>query len=601
VRIEDYALVGDLQTAALVARDGSIDWACFPRFDSGACFAALLGDERHGRWLISPAGPVRRTNRRYRKGTLVLETEFETEEGTVQIVDFMPPRGDYPDIVRIVEGRTGRVPMRMRLVIRFDYGSIVPWVRRRHAGLTAIAGPDALVLRTPVPTRGEDLTTVAEFEVEAGDAIPFVLTWHPSAQPLPEMTEAQGALRDTVQFWEEWSARGEYRGEWWDEVTGSLVVLKALTYAPTGGIVAAPTTSLPEQLGGVRNWDYRYCWLRDATLSLYALMISGYKEEATAWRDWLLRAVAGDPSQLSIMYGPAGERRLEELELDWLPGYEGSRPVRTGNAAWRQRQLDVYGEVIDSLHLARRAGIPPARAAWQLELKLLDFLESSWREPDEGIWEIRGPPQQLTHSKVMAWVAFDRAIKTVEGGDFKGPLDHWKRTRETIRREVLHAGYDQELGAFTQSFGSKELDASLLRLPLVGFIPARDERMVGTIEAIQRDLNHGGFVRRYSTHSENSIDGLPPGEAAFLPCTFWLVENLALLGRREEARTLFDRLVGLCNEVGLLSEEYDVDARRMVGNFPQAFTHVALVTTARALSSDRLPVTPHRDPEREDQ
>jgi GH15 family glucan-1,4-alpha-glucosidase len=589
VRIEEYALIGDLETAALVGRDCSIDWLCFPRFDSGACFAALLGNEQHGRWIFTPVGDVKSTERRYREDTLVLETELETDGGIVRIVDFMPPRGRYPDLVRIVEGVSGTVPMRMQLVIRFDYGSIVPWVRRRGGALRAIGGPDALVLRTPIPTKGRDLTTIAEFEVGAGDWIPFTLTWHSSFDPLPKPIDPAVALRETIGFWSEWSGRSTYTGSWRDAVMTSLRVLKAMTYAPTGGIVAAPTTSLPEQLGGIRNWDYRYCWVRDATFSLYALMLAGYKDEAATWRDWLLRAVAGDPSQMRIMYGPAGERRLPESELGWLPGYEDSKPVRIGNAASEQRQLDVYGEVLDSFWFSRRVGLKTRGEAWEVCLKLLDFLESNWQEPDEGIWEIRGEPRDFTYSKVMAWVAFDRGVKAIEQTERDGPLDRWKRIREEVRAEVLNNGYDTERGAFVQHFGSKELDASALMIPLVGFLPATDERMIGTIEAIQRELLHDGLVFRYVSERGEEIDGLPAGEAAFLPCTFWLADNLALLGRVPEARAIFERLLDLRNDLGLLSEEYDVKAKRLVGNFPQAFTHVALVNSARNLSPGLSP------------
>jgi GH15 family glucan-1,4-alpha-glucosidase len=584
MRIEDYALIGDLQTAALVGRNGSIDWLCLPRFDWGACFAALLGDERNGRWLIAPAGEVKRTERRYREDTLVLETEFETAEGTARVVDFMPPRGEDPDVVRVVEGIDGRVRMRMQLVIRFDYGSIIPWVRQRDDGLVAIGGPDALVLRTPVPTRGENFTTVAEFDIEAGDWIPFVLTWFMSHRDLPEPIDPNRALRDTISFWADWTARSTYNGSWRDPVMHSLRVLKALTYAPTGGIVAAPTTSLPEQLGGIRNWDYRYCWLRDATLTLHALILSGYKEEASAWRDWLLRAVAGDPSELRIMYGLSGERRLTEVELDWLTGYEGSRPVRMGNLASEQFQLDVYGEVIDTFWFARQVGIPAGDPAWNLIVKLLDYLEGAWREPDEGIWEIRGDRQHFVYSKVMAWVAFDRAVKYIESGYRKGDVDRWKRARAAVSEEVLTKGYDADRGVFVQRFGSKELDASVLQLPLVGFLPATDERMRRTIEAVRRELGRDGLLLRYSTEAAEHIDGLPPGEAAFLPCTFWLADNLALQGRHEEARAIFERLLELTNDLGLLSEEYDANAGRLVGNFPQAFTHIALVNTAHNLT-----------------
>ena len=589
MRIEDYALIGDLQTAALVGNNGSIDWLCFPRFDSGACFAALLGDDSNGRWLIAPAGEVKRTSRRYRVDTLVLDTEFETDTGSVRVVDFMPPRGRAPDVVRIVEGMSGTVRMQMELVIRFDYGSIVPWVRRRGNALTAIGGPDALVLRTPVPTKGKDLRTVAEFEVGAGDWVPFTLTWHPSSERLPRPIDPAVALRETVDYWVEWTARCTYDGEWRNEVMTSLMVLKALTYAPTGGIVAAPTTSLPEQLGGVRNWDYRFCWLRDATLSLYALMFAGFEDEAIAWRDWLLRAIAGDPEDFSIMYGPAGERRLPEQVLDWLPGYEGAKPVRIGNAASSQRQLDVYGEVVDSFWHARSLGIPVDENAQQIGIKLLTYLETAWREPDHGIWEIRGPEQHFTHSKVMVWVAFDRAVRGIESGVGKGPLERWRRVREEVRQEILSRGYDPDRGTFVQHYGSKELDASLLLLPIVGFLPATDERMVRTIEAIQRELDGGGLVRRYVSAGESGVDGLPAGEAAFLPCTFWLADNLFLLGRDEEARATFERLLPLANDVGLLSEGYDTHARRLVGNFPQAFTHVGLVNTARNLTPGPSP------------
>ena len=594
LRIEDYALIGDTHTAALVGRNGSLDWLCLPRFDSGACFAALLGDERHGRWLLSPAGAVRKTRRRYRPGTLVLETEFETEEGVVRITDCMPVRQQYPDVLRVVEGVRGRVPMRMELIIRFDYGSIVPWVRNIEGTLYAVGGPDALCLRTPAETRGEGLTTVADFTVKEGQRVPFVLTWHPSFKSMPEPIDAERSLAETEAWWREWSARCTYDGEWRELVLRSLITLKALTYAPTGGIVAAATTSLPEFVGGVRNWDYRYCWLRDSTFTLYALMIAGYKEEAAAWRDWLLRAVAGDPKQLQIMYGPTGERRLPELVLEWLPGYEGSSPVRIGNAAVRQLQLDVYGEVIDTMHQARRTGIDADEPSWALQKKLLDFLESGWAQPDEGIWEVRGPRRHFTHSKVMAWVAMDRAVKTVEGFGLSGPVERWRRIRAEIHEEVCAKGYDSQRRAFTQFYGSKELDASLLMMPLVGFLPPQDERIQGTVEAIERELCQNGFVLRYRTDVSASVDGLPPGEGAFLACTFWLADNYALAGRYGDARRLFESLVGLCNDVGLLSEEYDPHAKRLVGNFPQAFTHVSLVNTALNLSKEKKPAEHRR-------
>jgi GH15 family glucan-1,4-alpha-glucosidase len=591
-RIEDYALVGDTHTAALVGRDGSVDWLCFPRFDSGACFAALLGDERNGRWLLAPAGRVRRVSRRYRPGTLVLETEFESAEGTVRVVDCMPPRQKHPNLVRVVEGVAGRVPMRMQLVVRFEYGAIVPWITRRGRLLSAVAGPDAVTLRSPIATRGEDLTTVAEFDVNAGESVPFVLTWHLSYERAPRAIDPRGAVAATEAWWREWSRRCSYEGEWRDAVERSLIVLKALTYAPTGGIVAAATTSLPEQLGGVRNWDYRYCWLRDATFALYALMTAGYTAEARAWRDWLVRAVAGEPRQMQILYGVAGERRLTELELPWLPGYEASAPVRIGNSAAEQYQLDVYGELMDSLHQARGAGIPANPAAWHVQRVLLDFLESGWREPDDGIWEVRGPRRHFTHSKVMAWVAVDRAVKAVERFGLDGPVDRWRSLRDEIHTEVCREGFDAELGTFTQFYGSSELDASLLMIALVGFLPPTDPRVAGTVAAIERELLHDGLVRRYSTTTD--VDGLPVGEAAFLVCTLWLADNLALLGRRRDARGLFERVLDLRNDVGLLSEEYDAVARRLVGNFPQALSHVGLVNTAHNLATTHGPAERRR-------
>ena len=591
-RIEDYGLVGDTHTAALIGRDGSVDWLCLPRFDSGACFAALLGDERHGRWALAPAGSVRRVSRRYRPGTLVLETDFETEDGSIRIVDCMPPRQRHPNLVRIVEGLAGRVAVRMELVVRFEYGSVVPWVSRRRGRLSAVAGPDALTLRSPAELRGEDLKTVAEFTVAAGESVPFVLTWHESVARAPRAPDAHGAVADTEKWWREWSSRCSYEGEWREAVERSLIVLKALTYAPTGGIVAAATTSLPEQLGGVRNWDYRYCWVRDATFALYALMTAGYTEEARAWRDWLVRAVAGRPEQMQIMYGVAGERRLTELELDWLPGYEGSAPVRIGNGAAQQYQLDVYGELMDSLHQARRAGIPSHPTAWHVQRVLLDFLETGWREPDEGIWEVRGPRRHFTHSKVMAWVALDRAVKATDRSGLSGPVERWRGLRDEIHAEVCGEGYDAERMTFTQYYGSSEVDASLLMIPLVGFLPPGDPRVAGTVATVQRELLHEGFVRRYSTSTD--VDGLPSGEAAFLTCTFWLADNLALLGRRQEARQLFERILDLRNDLGLLSEEFDPAARRLVGNFPQALSHVGLVNTAFNLTTRRGPAEHRR-------
>jgi GH15 family glucan-1,4-alpha-glucosidase len=582
--IEDYGLIGDLQTAALVSRHGCIDWLCLPRFDSGAIFAALLGDSENGHWTIQPAGEFHSPGRGYRGDTLVLETDLETPTGAVRLIDFMPPRGNAPDVVRIVEGVRGRVDMLLELVLRFDYGSIVPWVRNLEGTLVAIAGPDAISVNTPVELEGRNLHTYARFTVEEGDRVPFVLTWTPSHEPLPEAIDAEQALTETVDYWEEWIARCKSSGRWEASVRRSLLTLKALTYAPTGGIVAAPTTSLPEALGGVRNWDYRYCWLRDATLTLLAFLRAGYVEEARAWRNWLLRAIAGSPEDIQVMYGVAGERRLVELELPWLAGYEGSRPVRIGNGAAEQLQLDVYGEIVDALHAARRRGLEASDPAWALTRKVFEWLESAWREPDQGIWEVRGPRRHFTHSKVMAWVAFDRAVKYVEELGREGSLERWQATRDAIREDVLENGFNLELGAFVQFYGSDRLDASLLLIPLVGFLPAKDERVVGTVEAIQRDLMRDGFVERYRADTENvEVDGLPPGEGVFLPCSFWLVAVLAQQGRTEEAEELFDRLVALSNDLGLIAEEYDTGRNRLVGNFPQAFTHLTLVETAYTL------------------
>ncbi|MBX9582354.1 MAG: glycoside hydrolase family 15 protein [Gemmataceae bacterium] len=594
LRIEDYALIGDCQTAALVGKDGSIDWLCLPRFDSDAVFAALLGGPENGRWQIAPAVPVRAVRRRYLGDTLVLETVFETDGGAVAVTDFMPVRETVPVVVRIVEGRRGTVPVRMELVIRFDYGAVVPWVQKADGGIAAVAGPDAVRLRTPAPTHGEDLTTVAEFTVAGGERVPFVLTWHRSYDPTPEAIDPEAALRDTLSWWQEWSARCPYDGTRRDLVVRSMITLKALTYMPSGGIVAAPTTSLPEHVGGVRNWDYRYCWLRDATLTLLALLNCGYTDEAGAWQEWLLRAVAGDPSRLQIMYGVGGERRLDEYEVGWLPGYEGSRPVRVGNAAHAQFQLDVYGEVADALHHARLAGLKPAPAGWALEKALIRFVEDAWDEPDEGIWEVRGPRRHFTHSKVMAWVALDRAVKSAERFGLDAPLDRWRPLRQAIHDRVCREGFDPGLNSFVQSFGSNLLDASLLLIPLVGFLPPDDPRVRGTVAAVERHLVRDGFVLRYDTAKTD--DGLPPGEGAFLPCTFWLADNYALIGEREKARELFDRLAGLCNDVGLLSEEYDPRTGRQVGNFPQAFSHIGLLDTATNLfHPDRCPVNQRRE------
>ena len=581
-RIEDYALIGDCQSAGLVAKDGSLDWLCFPRFDSPACFAALLGTPEHGRWQIAPAQPIRQIQRRYWDETLILETEYETEAGRVAIIDFMPLRSGAPDVVRIVEGREGKVPMHLELTIRFDYGSIIPWVRHIPRGIRATAGPDTLYCRTDVELRGEELRTVADFTVSQGERVAFELTWSPTHEPEPQERDVEQSLVETNVWWQEWSRRCTYTGEWRDAVLRSLITLKSLTYAPTGGAVAAATTSLPEQIGGVRNWDYRYCWLRDATFTLYALMIGGYSDEARAWREWLINAVAGSPAQLQIMYGLAGERRLTELELEWLPGYEGSRPVRIGNAAYSQHQLDVYGEVMDALHLARRMGLEPDENAWRIQREIVRFLESDWDKPDEGIWEVRGPQRQFTHSKVMAWVALDRAVKAVEEFGLAGEAEKWRRLRRVIHDDVCRQGFNPEVNSFVQYYGSTEPDASLLMLPLVGFLPATDARIVGTVDYIQRRLVRDGFVDRYPTHP--AVDGLPPGEGAFLLCTFWLADNLALQDRDAEAREIFERLLELRNDVGLLSEEYDPEARRLVGNFPQAFSHIGLINTARNLS-----------------
>jgi GH15 family glucan-1,4-alpha-glucosidase len=580
-RIEDYALIGDCQTAALVARDGSIDWLCFPRFDSGACFAALLGTPEHGRWQIAPAEPVLRVRRHYWPGTLILETEYETDSGVVAVIDCMPPRNTVPDVMRQVVGRRGAVPMRMELVIRFDYGSVVPWVQRGPYGIRATAGPDTLFLRTPIPVHGEDLRTVAEFTVAEGERVPFMLAWSPTYAPVPDVLDPAQELDATAAWWRAWSDRCTYQGAWREEVLRSLITLKALTYAPTGGLVAAATTSLPEQLGGVRNWDYRYCWLRDATFTLYALMTGGYLDEAQAWRNWLVNAVAGEPAKLQIMYGLGGERRLTELTIGWLPGYEGASPVRIGNAAYGQHQLDVYGEVMDALYLARRVGLASSDEAWRVQRAVMHFLETAWRKPDEGIWEIRGPRRHFTHSKVMAWVAMDRAVKAVESFGLPGDAATWIRLRDEIHAEVCTRGFDPQMNSFVQFYGSTDVDASLLMLPLVGFLPATDPRMVGTVATIQARLSSDGFVERYATGS--GVDGLPPGEGAFLLCSFWLADNLALQGRLGEARELFERLLSLRNDVGLLSEEYDPRAGRLVGNFPQAFSHVGLINTARNL------------------
>jgi GH15 family glucan-1,4-alpha-glucosidase len=589
LRIEEYALIGDTQAAALVGTDGSIDWLCLPRFDSGACFAALLGTSRHGRWLLAPRGGARKVERRYERDTLVLVTEFTTDTGVVEVVDCMPPRQLAPDVVRIVRGIRGYVEMEMELVIRFDYGSIVPWVQKRGGVLRAVAGPDALYLHTPVSTKGQDLTTIASFSVSAGQQVPFVLTWHPSERPAPTPVDAVSAVTDTMGWWREWTRTCAYEGPLRDDVVRSLITLKALTYAPTGGIVAAPTMSLPERLGGIRNWDYRYCWVRDATFTLDALMAAGYRSEATAWVDWLLRAVAGEASRLQILYGPAGERRISERELPWLPGYQGSVPVHLGNAAAEQFQLDVYGEILDAMYRARSHGIAPAPHSWAIERALVQYLAWGWREPDNGIWEVRGPRRHFTHSKVMAWVAVDRAVKSAETFGLPAPVDRWRALREEIRGEVLEKGYDARRNTFTQYFGGTGVDASLLVIPRLGFLPPDDPRVAGTVAAVERELMTDGLVRRYVEEGSSPVDGLPPGEGAFLACSFWLADNYVMLGRMGEARRLLRRLLDLRNDVGLLSEEYDTHTRRLVGNFPQAFSHVGLINTARALSGGMVP------------
>ncbi|GFH35319.1 glycoside hydrolase family 15 protein [Streptomyces pacificus] len=590
-RIEDYALIGDLQTAGLVGRDGSVDWLCLPRFDSGACFAALLGDEDNGHWRLAPRGAGNCTRRRYLPGTLVLESFWETRTGTVKVTDFMPQRDRAPDVVRIVEGLSGSVEMAASLRLRFDYGSVVPWMRRTNGHRVAVAGPDSVWLRlenpdsVPVKTWGQQFSTLSSFTVNAGQTVAFVLTWHPSHEPAPRLVDPFEALAASVDGWREWSGRCTYEGPYRDDVVRSLITLKALTYAPTGGIVAAPTTSLPEDPGGVRNWDYRYCWLRDSTLALGALLSTGYLEEAAAWRDWLVRAVAGDPSDLQIMYGVAGERRLPEAELPWLRGYENSAPVRIGNGAVDQLQLDVYGGVMDSLRLGREAGLESAPHAWNLQLSLLGFLESTWREPDEGLWEVRGPRRHFVHSKVMAWVAADRAVQTLEDDpSLPGDVTRWRAMRDAVHREVCEKGFDAERNTFTQYYGSDELDAAALLIPRVGFLPPGDPRVVGTVDAVRAELSRDGLVNRYSTKGP-SVDGLPGREGTFLVCSFWMVDALRATGRVEEAKELFERLLELRSDVGLLAEEYDPVARRQLGNFPQAFSHVGLVGSALALAA----------------
>ncbi|MEU4264981.1 MULTISPECIES: glycoside hydrolase family 15 protein [Streptomycetaceae] len=591
-RIEDYALIGDMQTAALVCRDGTADWLCLPRFDSHAVFAGLLGTEEHGFWRLGPARPegaqpAAADRRRYRGDSLVLESEWDTPRGTVRVTDFMPPRDGAPQLIRIVEGVSGRVPMRSELRMRFSYGRVTPWVHKVDGRTVAVAGPDSVWLDTQADTYGRNLTTYSDFTVAPGDRIAFTISWQPSHHEPPALPDPEGSLEATENFWREWVEQCTYHGPYREAVVRSLITLKALTYAPTGGIVAAPTTSLPEDIGGSRNWDYRYTWLRDAAITLSSLLRTGYREEARAWREWLLRAVAGDPENLQIMYGIAGERELGEAELDWLPGYESSGPVRVGNGAANQLQLDVYGEVTEALHLAHMTGLTRNDYAMGLQLKLIEYLEKHWEEPDEGIWEVRGPRRHFVHSKVMAWVAVDRTIKLIESGDTDGPLERWLRLREDIHRDVCERGYDKERNTFTQSYGSKELDASLLLIPQMGFLPPDDKRVIGTIEAIQRELStEDGFVLRYPTAGENAgVDGLEGDEGAFLACSFWLADDLAMIGRVDEARQLFEKLLSLRNDLGLLAEEWDARLQRQVGNFPQAFSHVPLIDTALRLTA----------------
>jgi GH15 family glucan-1,4-alpha-glucosidase len=585
-RIEDYGLIGDCETAALVGCDGSIDWLCWPAFDSDACFAGLLGTEKHGRWLIAPADEVIQTSRRYWPDTLILETRFETKSGVIELIDFMPPRGHASDIVRLVRGVSGRVTLRMELVIRFGFGIDIPWVKKTEDGsLLAICGADMTVLRTPIETRGEDLTTVADFEVGEGETVPFVLTYGPSHQPVPESIDPAQALQDTEQFWTEWSGRCTYEGDCRDLVVRSLITLKALTYLPTGGIVAAPTASLPEKLGGARNWDYRFCWLRDATFTLLALMNSGYTEEALCWHNWLLRVVAGAPAHMQIMYGIMGQRRLLEWEADWLPGYEGAQPVRVGNAAHAQLQLDVYGELIDAFHQSRMASLQLDEGSWDLECVVLDHLAEIWDQPDHGIWERRGDGQHYVSSKVMTWVAFDRGIKSAETFGFKAPLDQWRTLRDTICRDVCEKGFNREQNAFVQSYGSQVLDASVLLLPSVGFLPATDPRVLGTLAAIEKYMMRDGFVLRHDPRE--ATDEKQPIEGAFLACSLWLADAYVLAGEITKAQALFDRVVGVANDLGLLAEEFDSGVGRQTGNFPQALTHIALINTAHNLSDAR--------------
>ncbi len=582
--LEDYAHIGDTHTAALVGRDGSLDWLCVPRFDSAACFAALLGTVDHGRWLLAPRDGGPATRRHYRDGTLVLVQEWDTPGGRARVTDFMPPREDRPRVFRRAECVQGKVEFSTELIIRFEYGSQVPWVTQTSTGIRAIAGPDSVVVDSPVSLEGEHMRHRATFSLAEGESQDFRLQWEPSWEDDGPGPGFEDAFSSTLSYWDDWAGRFvERHGEWEALVKTSLVTLKALTFAPTGGIVAAPTTSLPEEIGGERNWDYRFCWVRDAALTIDGLVLAGLREEAEAWLWWLVRAAAGNPSQLQIMYGVAGERRLPELELDWLPGYESSCPVRVGNAASEQFQLDVYGELMDAADMARSHGIRPGGAVWDVQRAVLEFVEQHWDQPDQGIWELRGPPQDLVYSRVMAWVALDRGVRAVETYDLDGPIERWRKVRDAIKDQVLAKGYDSEMGTFTQAYGSKELDASLLMIPLVGFLPIDDPRVMGTIEAVQRELMADGFVQRY--HNNSGVDGIAGEEGAFLPCSLWLVSCLALLGRVDQARELMSRVAGVTNDLGLFSEEYDTGRKRMVGNFPQAFTHVAFVNAARHLAA----------------
>src|SRR5580658_5903678 len=587
LRIEDYAVIGNCETVALVGRDGSIDWLCLPRFDSSACFCALLGGPEHGRWLIAPTQNDVRITRRYLGDTLILETIFTPAQGSASLTAFMYRRDGSAELVRIVRGLQGQVPMRTEMIVRFDYGAVVPWVSQQEDGrLLFIAGPDRLLLDTPVQTHGEGLRTVGDFAVREGEEVSFVLNWSPSFRAAPpplSAAELADARKQVDSYWTGWATAFKPAERWGDAVLRSLLTLKALAHWETGGIVAAGTTSLPEKLGGPRNWDYRYCWLRDATFTLYALIGAGFLDEAKAWHEWLLRAAAGAPDDLQTIYGVAGERRLGEYEISWLPGYENASPVRVGNGAVKQLQLDIYGEVLDAFYVARCAGLSTSEATWALERALIAHLEKIWRDPDEGIWEVRGGPRHFTHSKVMAWVAFDRAVRSIEEFGLDGSLERWREIRSSIHQEVCERGYDPTQNAFVQSFGDATLDASLLLIPLVGFLPPDDPRVQGTVAAIERKLLRDGFVLRYDTGTE--VDGLPPGEGAFLACSFWLVDNYVLLGRYDEACALFERLLALANDVGLLAEEYDPHGRRQLGNFPQAFSHLALINSAHSLST----------------